>query len=109
VACQDGWLVTVDLTSHRTARATDLRQLDGAPDAITVSGGTVWTAMSTGPFLLTVDPVRKTVTGSRAMGDDGPLVNADVDVVVALGKVWVSSYNAQGVYHAPVGSMGPPP
>jgi len=99
VACQDGWLVTVDLTTHASARATDLRQMDGAPDAITVADGAVWTALSTGPVVLRVDPVTRKVTGQQQAGDDGPLTNADVDLVVAADQVWVSSFNGQAVHH----------
>jgi len=109
LACQDGWLVTVDLVTRASARATDLRQLDGSPDAVTVSGGTVWTALSSGPRVLTVDPASKAVTGQWQAADDGPLTSADVDLVVAGGQVWVTSYQGGSVHHVPVGSIGPAP
>jgi hypothetical protein len=105
LACQDGWLVTVDLVLHTATRATDLRQLDGNPDAITVADGVVWTALSTGPVVLRVDPATSAVTGRWEAAQDGPLISADVDLVVAAGQVWVSSYNGGTVLHAPVGSV----
>ncbi len=105
LACQDGWLVTVDLVTHRATRATDLRQLDGNPDAIAVADGVVWTALSTGPVVLRVDPATSTVTGRWEAATDGPLISADVDLVVAAGQVWVSSYNGGTVHHTPVSAV----
>ncbi len=109
VACQFGKLVAVDLATHRIRGSADLSRLDGAPDAVTVSGGKVWVALSTGPAVLTVDPATFAVTGFAKLGDDPVLTNADIDVVVAAGQVWVSSWNGGGVHHVPVGSLGPPP
>jgi YVTN family beta-propeller protein len=108
VACQDGWLATVDLTTHRAARVTDLRQMDGSPDAITVADGAVWTALSTGPVVLRVDPATERVTGRHEVADDGPLTNADVDVLVADGQVWVSSFNGQAVHHVALTDVASP-
>jgi PQQ-like domain len=108
LGCQDGWLVTVDLSTHRAARATDLTQLAGAPDAVTVAGAVVWTALSTGPVVLRVDPATAKVTGQRQAGDDGPLVNADVDLVVAADQVWVSSFNGKVVHHIAVNDVTTP-
>ncbi len=109
VACQFGKLVAVDLATHRIRGSADLSQLDGAPDAVTVSGGKVWVALSTGPAVLTVDPATFAVTGFAKLGDDPVLTRADIDIVVAAGQVWVSSWNGGGVHHVPVGSLGPPP
>jgi len=64
-----------------------------------VADGAVWTALSTGPVVLRVDPVTRKVTGQQQAGDDGPLTNADVDLVVAADQVWVSSFNGQAVHH----------
>ena len=108
LGCQDGWLVTVDLTTHRSARATDLTQMEGAPDAVTVADGAVWTALSTGPVVLRVDPASTRVTGREQAGDDGPLVNADVDLVVAADQVWVSSFNGKVVHHIPLTDVAAP-
>ncbi len=109
VACLSGRLVAVDLTTRKVRGSVDLTATDGPPDAVTVSGGKVWVGLSTGPAVLAVDPATMKVTGSSTVGDAGALPNADIDVLVAGGQVWVSSWNEQGVHHDPVGWLGPPP
>jgi len=109
VACLSGRLVAVDLSTRRVRGTVDLTSLDGPPDAVTVAGGKVYVALSTGPAVLVVDPARMRVTALSRVGSSGPLTNADVDVLVVMGQVWVTSWNEQGVHHDPVGSLGPPP
>ena len=48
------------------------------------------------------------MTGREQAGDDGPLVNADVDLVVAADQVWVSSFNGKVVHHIPLTDVAAP-
>jgi hypothetical protein len=90
-------------------------RLGSDPDAVAVTAttgtptGQVWVGLSTGPALAHLDASTRAVTGQWQVADTGPLPNADVDVLVAGGQVWVSSWNGRGVLHVPVGSLGPSP
>ena len=109
VACLSGRLVAVDLVSRRVHGTVHLTAQAGTPDAVTVADGVVYVALSNGPAVLSVDPATLRVTGRSLLGQSGPLTKADVDVLVADGQLWVSSWNEHGVHHDPVGSLGPPP
>lgn len=105
-ACLSGKVVAVDLTTHRvTATVT----VGSDPDAVAVAAsGAVWVGLSTGPAVAVLNPATGALTGRRTLADTGPLPNADVDVLLAAGQVWVSSWNGRGVLHVPLTAVPPP-
>jgi streptogramin lyase len=78
--------------------------VEGSPDSVaTTPDGRLAVVAEQGPTLLIVDPgsaavVSETVLGAeRALGD-----RANVDLALAGGEAWVSSFNADRVYHVPL-------
>jgi hypothetical protein len=50
-----------------------------------------------------VDPATATVTSSTLLGDEDALNDrANLDLALVGGEAWVSSFNADRVYHVPV-------
>lgn len=98
VACTtEEVLVGVDMT---TLKPTSRLSMPGAPDAVTTAeDGRLLVALQTGPTLAVVDPQGSSVVHQHTLGDVDQLYDqANVDVVLAEGVVWVSSYLEGGVY-----------
>jgi hypothetical protein len=56
-----------------------------------------------GPTLVMVDPGSATVTGRTPLGAERALGDrANLDLALAGGEAWVSSFNADRVYHVPL-------
>jgi hypothetical protein len=84
--------VTLELTSRLA--------LPGAPDAVAAGAdGQLLVALQTGPALAVIDPRDPAVLHQHTLGEVGQLYDqANVDVLVADGQAWVSSYRESGVY-----------
>ena len=58
---------------------------------------------SDGPTLTRVDPAEAAVVGTLALSDELPLYDeANLDLALADGEAWVSSYVADLVHHVPL-------
>jgi DNA-binding beta-propeller fold protein YncE len=98
VACTlDNLLVGVD---RRTLAQTEQLPLPGSPDALTGGAhGQLLVALQKGPRLAVVDPSGPAVVRTVGLGHLDQLYDqANIDVAVADGFAWVSSYLQGGVY-----------
>ena len=65
--------------------------------------GRCWSPTSDGPTLSRVDPGEAAVVGTLALSDELPLYDeANLDLALADGEAWVSSYVADQVHHVPL-------
>jgi hypothetical protein len=56
-----------------------------------------------GPTLVMVDPATASVTSRTVLGAERALGDrANLDLALAGGEAWVSSFNADRVYHVPL-------
>ena len=56
-----------------------------------------------GPTLVMVDPATATVTSSTVLGEEQALGDrANLDLALVGDEAWVSSFNADRVYHLPL-------
>jgi hypothetical protein len=56
-----------------------------------------------GPRLVTIDPAAGEVTDETTLGEETALYDsANLDLAVAGGEAWVSSFKADRVYHVPL-------
>jgi hypothetical protein len=109
----DGDVVWVTCTSGGEVLAVDpvdltvrgRTKVDGEPDGIQVAAGRVFVAATDGPTLVEIshDPATPTVVGSRRLGAAAPLSDdANVDLLVAGDRIWVSSVKEGKVYVVPL-------
>jgi streptogramin lyase len=103
VACTTGEaLVAVDPT---TLQRVATLKLPGSPDSV-VAGpqGRLLISLQKGPSVAVVDPRTPAVVRRILLGHEDQLYDsANVDVVYANGRAWVSSYQQGGVYRAALG------
>lgn len=103
VACTtDNLLVAVD---PLTLRRVSTLHLPGSPDSV-VAGprGRLLISLQKGPGVAVVDPRTRAVVRRISLGHEDQLYDsANVDVVYANGRAWVSSYRQGGVYRTGLG------
>ncbi len=82
--------------------------VEGSPDSVKATAdGRLVVVAEEGPTLVMVDPATATVTGHTVLGGERALGDrANLDLVLVAGssgeQAWVSSFNADRVYHVPV-------
>ena len=102
VACTvSNELVGID---RRTLKQNAQLDLPGSPDAVRAGpGGEVLVALQKGPTLAVVDPAGPTLVRRERLGQVDQLYDqANIDLLVADGTAWVSSYLEGGVYRVPL-------
>jgi streptogramin lyase len=79
-------------------------EVEGSPDSVMAApDGGLAVVAEEGPTLVMVDPASATVTGQTVLGDERALGDrANLDLALAGGEAWVSSFNADRVYHVPL-------
>ena len=82
----------------------DTVAIDGSPDSVEVAAdGRLVVVAEQGPTLVMVDPATATVTSSTVLGEEDALNDrANLDLALVGGEAWVSSFNADRVYHLPL-------
>ena len=87
---------------HARARRDGRRP--GLPDSVAVTAdGRLAVVAEEGPTLVTVDPATATVIDQTVLGEEPALDDrANLDLALAGGEAWVSSFNADRVYHVPL-------
>jgi len=94
-------LVALDAsTLQRVASVT----VEGSPDSVAVAAdGRLAVVAEEGPRLVAVDPASATVVAETVLGDEIALNDrANLDLALAGGEAWVSSFTAARVYHLPL-------
>ncbi|WP_372734668.1 hypothetical protein [Nocardioides sp.] len=88
----------------RTLAIDDIVAVKGSPDSIQPTpDGRLAVVAEDGPTLVMVDVARAQVSSRTTLGDERPLDDrANLDLVIVAGEAWVSSYNADRVYHVPL-------
>jgi DNA-binding beta-propeller fold protein YncE len=78
--------------------------VEGSPDSVTATAdGQLAVVAEDGPTLVMVDPATATVTSTTVLGDERALGDrANLDLALASGEAWVSSFLADRVYHLPL-------
>jgi len=102
VACTpDDLVVGLD---PATLRLREEVEVAGQPDSVAVDvDGSLLVVTSEGPTLARIDPDEAAVVGTLALSDELPLYDeANLDVALAGGQAWVTSYVADRVHHVPV-------
>ena len=79
-------------------------EVAGQRDSVAVDDdGSLLVVTSDGPTLTRIDPDEAAVVGTLALSDELPLDDeANLDVALADGEAWVSSYVADLVHHVPL-------
>jgi DNA-binding beta-propeller fold protein YncE len=97
----DDLVVGLDPVSLRVRQQVEV---PGQPDSVAVdTDGSLLVAASDGPTLSRVDPGEAAVVGTLALSDELPLYDeANLDLALADGEAWVSSYVADQVHHVPL-------
>jgi YVTN family beta-propeller protein len=102
--------VTCTLSDQLVALdATTLQQVaqvavEGSPDSVSATpDGRLAVVAEQGPTLVMVDPGSASVTGQTLLGAERALGDrANLDLALSAGEAWVSSFNADRVYHVPL-------
>jgi streptogramin lyase len=98
-------LVALDATSLAKVASVPVK---GQPDSVAAtSDGRLAVAAEEGPRLVVVDPATASVTGEQLLGAERALDDrANLDLALVDGpsgvQAWVSSFNADRVYHLPL-------
>jgi DNA-binding beta-propeller fold protein YncE len=98
-------LVALDAT---TLEKTGSVPVDGSPDSVAATAdGRLVVVAEEGPTLVVVDPATATIASSTVLGIEHELGDrANLDLALVGGEsgqeAWVSSFNADRVYHVPV-------
>ena len=78
--------------------------VEGSPDSVAATpDGRLVVVAEEGPRLVVVDPATAQVVAEQVLGEE-PALNdrANLDLALAGGEAWVSSFNADRVYHVPL-------
>jgi streptogramin lyase len=96
-----GELVALDATTLQPVAKV---AVDGSPDSVAATpDGRLAVAAEQGPTLVVVDPASATVVSETVLGVERELGDrANLDLALAGGEAWVSSFNADRVYHVPL-------
>jgi hypothetical protein len=77
--------------------------VEGLPDSVVADDGRLLVVAEEGPRLVVVDPSTGEVTDDQVLGAESALYDsANLDVAVAGGQAWVSSFTADRVYRVPL-------
>ena len=78
--------------------------IDGSPDSVAATpDGRLAVVAEEGPALVMVDPATGTVLSRTVLGTERALDDrANLDLALVGGEAWVSSFNADRVYHLPL-------
>jgi DNA-binding beta-propeller fold protein YncE len=102
VACTVDEVVLV--LDEETLQELARLNVPGAPDPVTLApDGQVLVLSQAGPTLVTIDPQRREVGGTELLAAEDQLYDAaNLDLVVAGGEVWASSFFGDAVLHVPL-------
>ncbi len=94
-------LVALDATTLQKVASVPV---EGSPDSVAASAdGRLVVVAEDGPTLVVVDPATATVTSETVLGAELALNDrANLDLALVGDEAWVSSFNADRVYHLPV-------
>ena len=78
--------------------------VEGSPDSVLATPeGLLAVVAEEGPRLVVVDPATAAVVAEQVLGEEQALGDrANLDLALAGGEAWVSSFNADRVYHLPL-------
>jgi streptogramin lyase len=78
--------------------------VEGSPDSVAATAdGRLAVVAEEGPTLVMVDPTTAAVTSTTVLGDHAALGDrANLDLALVGDEAWVSSFNANLVYHLPL-------
>ena len=95
-------LVALDATT--LAAASTSVPVEGSPDSVAATAdGRLVVVAEEGPTLVMVDPATATVTSETVLGEEQALDDrANLDLALVGDEAWVSSFNADRVYHLPL-------
>ena len=94
-------LVALDATTLEEVASVPV---EGSPDSVAATAdGRLVVVAEEGPTLVMVDPGAATVTSSTVLGEETALNDrANLDLALVGDEAWVSSFNADRVYHLPL-------
>ena len=94
-------LVALDVTTLQKVAAVPV---EGSPDSVLATpDGLLAVVAEEGPRLVVVDPATAEVVAEQVLGEESALDDrANLDLALAGGEAWVSSFNADRVYHVPL-------
>ena len=78
--------------------------VEGSPDSVAATAdGRLVVVAEEGPRLVVVDPATAAVVAEQVLGEESALNDrANLDLVLVGDEAWVSSFNADRVYHLPL-------
>jgi len=94
-------LVALDASSLEKVATVPV---EGSPDSVAATDdGRLAVVAEDGPRLVVVDPASASVVAETVLGEE-PALNdrANLDLALAGGEAWVSSFFADRVYHVPL-------
>ena len=94
-------LVALDATTLEKVAALSV---PGSPDSVAATAdGRLVVVAEEGPRLVVVDPASATVVAETVLGEETALFDqANLDLALVGDEAWVSSFNADRVYHVPL-------
>ena len=94
-------LVALDATTLEKVASVPV---EGSPDSVAATAdGRLVVVAEEGPRLVMVDPATATVTSETVLGEEQALNDrANLDLALVGDEAWVSSFNADRVYHVPL-------
>ena len=94
-------LVALDATTLQKVASVPV---EGSPDSVlAIPDGRLAVVAEEGPRLVVVDPATAEVVAEQVLGEESALSDrANLDLALVGDEAWVSSFNADRVYHLPL-------